>query len=102
MTRLSATVPTVALLALAFTPVQQPPAQADDKADRARREVAAGHYVPLETIVEDAQSRYPGRVVEVELDDDEYEIEILASDGAKIELEYDARTGTLLEVDLQR
>jgi len=102
MTRRPVAVPTLALLAAASTPLQPLPARADDSADRARREVAAGHYVPLEAIVADAQSRYPGRIVEVELDGDEYEIEVLAPDGIKIELDYDARTGTLLDVDMER
>ena len=76
------------------------PALADDDAERAREGVAAGRYVPLEDIIRDARSRYPGRVVEVELEDDEYELEILKDDGTKVELEYDALTGKLLEVDV--
>jgi len=77
------------------------PTFANDDAERAREGVEAGRYVPLEDIVRDARQRYPGRIVEVELeDDDEYEIEILQDDGTKVELEYDARTGELLDVDL--
>lgn len=68
-------------------------------ADRARAQVRQGDYVPLEHLVIDAQRRFPGRVVEVELEDDVYEIEILMSDGIKVELEYDARSGRLLEVE---
>ncbi len=87
----------VALVALT-SPFHE--ALADDDADRAREGVESGLYVPLEDIVRSARLRYPGRVVEVELDDDEYEIEILQEDGTKIELEYDARTGELLEADV--
>jgi uncharacterized membrane protein YkoI len=78
------------------------PVLADDDAERAREQVEAGRYVPLEDIIRAARERYPGRVVEVELDDDddEYEIEILQDDGTKVELEYDALTGKLLEVDV--
>lgn len=83
------------LLALAV-----PLAAADDDAERAREGVEAGRYVPLEDIIRHARSRFPGRVVEVELDDDEYELEILQDDGTKVELEYDAITGKLLEVDV--
>lgn len=75
------------------------PASADDDADRARSAVEAGRYLPLEQILRDALARYPGRVVEVELDDDEYEIEILLDDGDKVELEFDARSGELQDVD---
>ena len=64
--------------------------------------VAAGEFIALEDIIRSARIRFPGRVVEVELDDDddEYEIEILMDDGTKVELEYDARTGELLDVDM--
>ncbi len=86
------------LVLLAAAPIV--PALSDDDAERAREGVAAGRYVPLEDIVRDARARYPGRVVEVELDDDEYELEILKDDGTKVELEYDALTGKLLEVDV--
>jgi uncharacterized membrane protein YkoI len=86
----------VAVLAAAFAPLSF----ADEDAERAREGVAAGRYVPLEDIVRDARLRYPGRIVEVELDDDKYEIEILRDDGTKLELEYDALTGKLLEVDV--
>lgn len=77
------------------------PVLADDDAERAREGVEAGEFVALEDIIRSARLRFPGRVVEVELDDDdnEYEIEILMDDGTKVELEYDARTGELLDVD---
>jgi uncharacterized membrane protein YkoI len=68
-------------------------------AERARDGVLSGDYVPLEQIIADAQARYPGRIVEVELDDDEYEVEILLPDGTKVELEYDARSGEFLGVE---
>lgn len=83
-----------------FLALALPPAAADDDAERARAGVEAGRYVPLEDIIRHARSRFPGRVVEVELDDDEYELEILQDDGTKVELEYDAITGKLLEVDV--
>ncbi len=83
---------------LLLAPAMQP-ARADDDADRARNAVEAGRYLPLEQILREALARYPGRVVEVELDDDEYEIEILLDDGDKVELEFDARSGELQDVD---
>jgi uncharacterized membrane protein YkoI len=61
--------------------------------------VRRGEYVPLEQIVADALARHPGRVVEAELEDDEYEVELLTDEGVQVELEYDARTGRLLEVE---
>lgn len=67
--------------------------------DRAREALVQGRFVSLESILADAQARYPGRILEIELDDDEYEVEILTHDGRKVELEYDARTGRLIDVD---
>jgi uncharacterized membrane protein YkoI len=68
-------------------------------AARARESVHRGDFLPLERIAADATQRYPGRIVEVELEGDEYEIELLTADGVRVELEYDARTGELLEVE---
>lgn len=71
-------------------------------ADYARDGVRSGEFVRLERLLADAERRYPGRVIEVELDqdDDEYEIEILMRDGRVVELTYDARSGRLLEVEI--
>lgn len=71
-------------------------------ADYARDGVRSGAFVRLERLLADAERRFPGRVLEVELDedDDEYEIEILMEDGRVAELKYDARTGRLLEVEI--
>ena len=59
-----------------------------------------GRYVPLEQVVRDALRRQPGQLLEVELDDAVYEVEILRDDGAVVELDYDARNGTLLKMEL--
>lgn len=71
----------------------------DRDRDRAREGLMQGRFVSLESILDDARRRYPGRILEIELDDDEYEVEILTDDGRKVELEYDARTGRLVDVD---
>ncbi|MCD9028350.1 PepSY domain-containing protein [Luteimonas sp. BDR2-5] len=78
------------------------PARRGGDADYARDGVRRGTLVRLEQLLADAERRYPGRVIEVELDDDddEYEIEILMRDGRVVELTYDARTGRLLEVEI--
>lgn len=67
-----------------------------------REAVRSGRFVPLEQVLADAMRRYPGKLVEVELeDDDEYEIEILGPDGVVMELEYDAVTGKLLKIEVE-
>ena len=84
----------------AAAPAQVPDQRQRDH-ERVRDAVARGEMVPLETILADAQRRHPGRVLEVELEHDEYEVEILGADGVVRELEYDARTGELLEVEVE-
>ena len=69
--------------------------------ERVRAAVARGEMVPLAGVLADAQRRHPGVVLEVELENDEYEVEILGDDGVIRELEYDVRNGTLLEVEVE-
>ena len=69
--------------------------------DDARRLYRSGTILPLERILEVVQGYQPGRVIEVDLDEDSrryvYELEILSPDGRVWELEVDAATGELLE-----
>lgn len=62
---------------------------------------ASGTIVPLAQLVDDAQRRHPGRVIEAELkhrdDGYRYEIEILDESGVVRELIYDAASGRLLD-----
>jgi uncharacterized membrane protein YkoI len=73
----------------------------DDDAERARRGVEEGRYVPLASILDWIEARYFGRAIAVELEDDEippsYEVEWLTPQGHVVELEFDARTGELIE-----
>lgn len=71
-------------------------AWADDDADRARAGASAGRLMPLAQIVEIVQARYPGEVVDVELDDDKYELRVLRPDSRIVKVEVDARTGRIL------
>lgn len=87
------------LLVLASAPTAAGPAQ-DPAQQVARRAVQQGRYVPLESVVRDALKRHPGQLLEVELDDGVYEVEILRGDGVVVELDYDARSGRLLKTEL--
>ena len=69
--------------------------------ERARDARAKGEHVALAVILTDAEAREPGKVIDVELEDHEYEIEILRPDGVVVELEYDARSGRLLEIEVE-
>ncbi len=71
--------------------------------NEALRLVEQGVVLPLQRFIDDAQQRFPGRLLEVELewDDDRYvyELEIVTRSGIVLELDYDAVTGKLLDVD---
>ena len=69
--------------------------------DRVRAAVERGDLVPLEGVLADAQRRHAGTVLEVELEGGRYEVEILGEDGVIRELEYDSRTGELLDIEIE-
>lgn len=87
------------LLLLLITPLATGHGQ-DAAQQAARQALKQGRYVPLERIVRDALQRHPGKLLEVELDDGVYEVEILRADGVVVELDYDARSGALLKTEL--
>lgn len=90
---------TAAYLALSGLLVPDALAVDDEDVRRAREAVSSGAYVPLETLIADALRRRPGQVVNVDLDEDEYEIEVLDEYGVVWELEYDARTGRMTDME---
>lgn len=89
----------VTLLAVPLAPM----AAGDDRPDhdRARTALQRGEVLPLRDIVARAEAAFPGRLLEVELEEKDdaivYDIELLSPDGRLIKLRYDARTGTLLK-----
>jgi uncharacterized membrane protein YkoI len=74
--------------------------------DDARALREQGAIIPLEEVLRAATAQHPGRVVEVELERKGgayvYEIELLDAAGEVWKLEYDARSGTLLEAEVER
>ena len=80
------------------------PTMADDvDHDEALELAERGVILPLQTLIADALERYPGRFLEAELEHDDgryiYEMEIVTRDRRVLDLEYDAVTGALLDVD---
>lgn len=75
-------------------------ALSDGDQDRARALRESGEIVPLEQIVDKAREEFPGRILEVELEEEEgiliYEVEILSDSGVVREFMFDARTGELI------
>jgi uncharacterized membrane protein YkoI len=99
----------VALSCSAATPVPQaPPSQ--DAGEKAIERVPP-KVVPLTEVLAVVRRIAPGKVIDVELEydvdfDDEhpdarwvYEVEVLTTDNRVVELEFDAETGQLLEIE---
>jgi uncharacterized membrane protein YkoI len=90
------------LLALALLLVAGGGATADDDDDqkRARKALEAGEIAPLNEILDAAQRRFSGTLLEVELEKENgrwiYEIEMIGPGGDVTKLEYDARTKEFL------
>ena len=63
----------------------------------------AGAIVPLKQILETVRARYPGRLLEAELEEEGdryvYEIEWVGNDGTVRTLRFDAQTGKRLASD---
>ncbi|WP_439817219.1 PepSY domain-containing protein [Zavarzinia sp. CC-PAN008] len=94
----------LALLGLALALAVAAPARADDDdAERAWHGARSGRLMPLPRIVEAVRQRFPGEVLDVDLDDDdgapEYQIRLLMPNGRVLEVEVDGRTGRILDVD---
>jgi uncharacterized membrane protein YkoI len=69
----------------------------------AHRLVQEGRILPLAEILERVQSEVPGQVIEVELELDdgvyEYELKIISPDGKVLEVEVDAASGKILDIE---
>ena len=69
--------------------------------EQIRRLKESGKIRSLESVLEEIRRDYPGRIIEIELDDDDgsytYELELVNKQGVVWDLEIDARTGKLLE-----
>jgi uncharacterized membrane protein YkoI len=78
----------------------------DDKMDRLSAAVARGEVRPLSDLLEALKGPFPGKVVEVEIDEEDdvpggfvYEFKILQENGRLLEIELEAATGAVIEVD---
>jgi uncharacterized membrane protein YkoI len=75
-------------------------ADRDHDQERARRALEAGEILPLNEILHEVQQRYPGTVVELELNREHdrwvYEVELIAPDGRLLKLLIDAKSKQLL------
>lgn len=92
-------------LALILVLLACPALADDDDQYRARRALEAGEILPLPDILAAVEAARPGRVIELELERDDgrwiYELELVTPDGRIYELEIDAATATVLELELE-
>lgn len=78
---------------------------ASEEAEQARALVKGGTVLPLEQLITSARQHKPGTLIEAELEWEPehgvavYELLMLSEDGELWELEFDARSGELLEVE---
>lgn len=65
--------------------------------------VARGAILPLAEVLENLARTYPGRVIEVEIDEDDglivYEIAVVTEGGRLLDVEVNAATGAVLDVE---
>lgn len=97
------TLKATAVLALLVCSMGLQTAAASNKGDheRARQALESGQILPLRTVLDKLEREYPGKVLEVELEQDDgrwiYEVKLLQADGQLLKLKLDARTGVLLQ-----
>jgi uncharacterized membrane protein YkoI len=75
----------------------------DDDHDVAKRALEQGRVLPLADIIAKIGPQVPGKVIEVELDDDDgmllYDLKVLSPQGRLQEIEVDAATGKILKIE---
>jgi uncharacterized membrane protein YkoI len=74
-----------------------------DDVDRVRELRSTDSILPLSQILQVVEKRYPGTLLEVELEEEKgtviYEMELLGKDNVVHQLKIDAKTGKILSVD---
>lgn len=76
---------------------------ADLKADEVWELKQSGKIMPLEDVIKQVRRDYPGRIIEIELEDEDgryiYELELVDENGVVWELDVDAKTGQVLKYE---
>jgi uncharacterized membrane protein YkoI len=90
-----------ASLCISVTMLVSYPAFSDNDYEQAQQLREAGEILPLETILEKLHARHPGKVLEVELENEDghviYEIEILDNMGKVWKIKVNAKTGEQIQ-----
>jgi len=73
----------------------------EDDHEQAKRLLDTGHIISLELILQKARKIHPGKILEVEIENEQnvivYEIEILDAQGIVWEIKFDASNGDLIK-----
>jgi uncharacterized membrane protein YkoI len=98
--RLAASLVCASLVAVALAPAWGD----DDDQEAAEAALARGDARPVRELLERVARDFPGSVLKIELEDDGgsawvYEVKLLTAGGDVLELEYDADTLELLELE---
>jgi uncharacterized protein YpmB len=76
---------------------------ADLKADEVWELKQSGKIMPLEDLIKQVRRDYPGRIIEIELDEEDgryiYELELVDENGVVWDLDVDAKTGQVLKYE---
>ena len=71
--------------------------------ERAEEAVAQGMFLSLADVLARLARTHPGEAIEVELDDEDgvtvYDLGLITADGRLLEIEVNARTGEVLDVE---
>ncbi|MFV0408263.1 MAG: PepSY domain-containing protein [Paracoccus sp. (in: a-proteobacteria)] len=82
-----------------------PPVESEDGLDAAfaRAAVLDGRILPLDRILDILRADFEGEIIEIQLEYEEdelaYEFDLVSPDGRVFEVEIDARTGVIIEVE---
>jgi uncharacterized membrane protein YkoI len=94
------------LAVLAALSLGSPALAGDSDHERARKAVAKGEALPLDVMLQHLAKVAPGTVIEVDFEREQgrwvYEFKVLQSDGAIREVEMDAKTAKVLEIEIER
>ena len=76
---------------------------AEVKADEVWQLKESGQIMALEDLISQVRKNYPGRIIEIELDNDDgryiYELELVDENGVVWDMEVDAGSGEVLEYE---
>lgn len=88
---------------VAGAPAEAERGRGGDDQERAWQARRSGAVLPIEVILDRVLKDYPGEIVEIDFDDEDdgfiYEIKVLTRRGIVLEMEVDAATGRILDVE---